>query len=46
MDRLFDPEHPDAFAAGWLEAKGLTAAADYLRAAGRHPRLTPHVMEA
>ena len=46
MDRLFDPAEPEAFAARWLEAKGLSAAAESLHAADRNPTVIPHLMEA
>ena len=46
MDRLYDPAEPDAFAARWLEAKGLADAAENLRVAGQHSKIIPDLMEA
>ncbi len=46
MDRLFDPAEPEAFAARWLEAKGLTDAAESLRIGGQNPTTIRHLMEA
>ena len=46
MDRLFDPDQPETFAAGWLEAKGFADAADCLREGGRHHPSPQPLMEA
>ena len=46
MDRLFDPDQPETFAARWLEAKGFADVTDYLREGGRRHPSTPHLMEA